>query len=680
MLPKYLKIHGYRSYVDAEIDFYKFGNLFCVIGENGAGKSSIIEMITTALYYRNSCTDNNGAGMDEVINSDCDYFELQFCFEMNNSEYLIQTKKQRNKTRELKFFIDGVDQSEKVSETQKKINDIIKLDYDVFLDTVCIGQGMSARFMHKKPNERKETLAQILDIKKYEAYEKEAKETKKTLKTKIDDLTRNINFINSQQEDIDSLNAVINNNKQENEKMKETLKELNLELEAITKEKIEYESLINKNALILKQRKQLQSQLASLKKSIVSIKEKLENIQIEDVDYNSKIDILQKEIDEKREAITSMKETISKLNTENSFFEKEKKAVKEKYRNLQEYDKSICDFCGNEITSSHKEKHLNELKQSYEEIDKKINSNNKKLNECKELGLKLSEKGKTLSQEKKKLQEQKEANEKAKVLKDKLENEASLLKKSYDEYKNQYKENTSIEIIDVQEKTFNDNEIRYKVNKINNSISENERSIGVAQSKLENALKNEKILKKLNDELSEVKLVLSDYDSASVAFGKKGIQKSIIKKDLPGIEIEINNILRLLSDNAMSIKFITDKKGNKKDIDTLDVIVQDGINVRNYETYSGGERFRIDFSCHIGLAKFLTKRAGASIDFFIVDEGLGSQDSSARQKFIDTLYKTSKIFKQVMCITHINELQDSFNTKVLIEKDAIKGSQVSVLE
>ena len=157
MLPKYLKVKGFRSYIDTEINFESFGNTFVVLGENGAGKSSIIEMITTALYWVNSCTDSKGAGMDNCINSDCDHFEIEFCFVMNGITYIIKTIKYRNEARELEFYIDGVNQSEKVTETQQKINDVLKMNYDTFLDTVCIGQGKSSRFMSKKPAERKET-------------------------------------------------------------------------------------------------------------------------------------------------------------------------------------------------------------------------------------------------------------------------------------------------------------------------------------------------------------------------------------------------------------------------------------------------------------------------------------------------------------------------------------------
>ena len=71
------------------------------------------------------------------------------------------------------------------------------MNYDTFLDTVCIGQGKSSRFMSKKPAERKETLMQILDVQKYEKYERIAKEKKKEIKNQIDDFGKKIEFISS---------------------------------------------------------------------------------------------------------------------------------------------------------------------------------------------------------------------------------------------------------------------------------------------------------------------------------------------------------------------------------------------------------------------------------------------------------------------------------------------------
>ena len=147
------------------------------------------------------------------------------------------------------------------------------------------------------------------------------------------------------------------------------------------------------------------------------------------------------------------------------------------------------------------------------------------------------------------------------------------------------------------------------------------------------------------------------------------------------MEIETNNILKIISNGTLSIQYITEKKTSKakKTVDTLDIVVYDKNGFRKYETYSGGEKFTIDFACHIGMAKFLTKRAGASIDFLIIDEGLGSQDDFSKQKFIESIHSLKGIFKQIMVITHIQDLQNAFDHKVLIEKDQLTGSKVEIL-
>ena len=75
----------------------------------------------------------------------------------------------------------------------------------------------------------------------------------------------------------------------------------------------------------------------------------------------------------------------------------------------------------------------------------------------------------------------------------------------------------------------------------------------------------------------------------------------------------------------------------------------------------------------------MAKRAGSNIDFFIVDEGLGSQDEDAKSQFIHSVNLLTQVFKKVMIITHIEEIKDVFNNKVLIHKDPLLGSKVSLL-
>jgi exonuclease SbcC len=51
-----------------------------------------------------------------------------------------------------------------------------------------------------------------------------------------------------------------------------------------------------------------------------------------------------------------------------------------------------------------------------------------------------------------------------------------------------------------------------------------------------------------------------------------------------------------------------------------------------YETYSGGEAFRINFAIRLVLAKLLAQRAGAALQLLIVDEGFGTQDAQVCDK------------------------------------------------
>lgn len=125
------------------------------------------------------------------------------------------------------------------------------------------------------------------------------------------------------------------------------------------------------------------------------------------------------------------------------------------------------------------------------------------------------------------------------------------------------------------------------------------------------------------------------YHELTQAFGKNGIQTLMIENVLPQLEAETNQLLSRLSANQLHVQFVTQKAGrngkatkkNSKLIDTLDILIADARGTRSYETYSGGEAFRINFAIRLALAKLLAQRAGAALQMLIVDEGFGTQDT-----------------------------------------------------
>ena len=168
------------------------------------------------------------------------------------------------------------------------------------------------------------------------------------------------------------------------------------------------------------------------------------------------------------------------------------------------------------------------------------------------------------------------------------------------------------------------------------------------------------------------------YRDLAQAFGKGGIQAMIIELALPEIEVEANKLLGRMTDNRMQVKIETQretKKGNV--IETLDINISDEMGLRNYEMFSGGESFRIDFAIRIALSKLLARRAGAPLPTLIIDEGFGTQDSSGIEKLKEAINSIQDDFEKILVITHIEELKDAFPARIVVTKTAA-GSTIVV--
>jgi exonuclease SbcC len=168
------------------------------------------------------------------------------------------------------------------------------------------------------------------------------------------------------------------------------------------------------------------------------------------------------------------------------------------------------------------------------------------------------------------------------------------------------------------------------------------------------------------------------YRDLAQAFGKRGIQALLIETALPEIEIEANKLLGRMTDNRMHVKIETQRETKKGDvIETLDINISDELGMRNYEMFSGGEAFRINFAIRIALSKLLARRAGAPLPTLVIDEGFGTQDSSGIEKLKEAINSIQDDFDKILVITHVEELRDAFPTRIDVAKTA-EGSTISM--
>ncbi len=164
------------------------------------------------------------------------------------------------------------------------------------------------------------------------------------------------------------------------------------------------------------------------------------------------------------------------------------------------------------------------------------------------------------------------------------------------------------------------------------------------------------------------------------AFGKNGIQALMIEIILPQIEAEANRILSTLTNYQLNVRFITQKAGKKADkvIDTLEIEIADSRGTRPYETYSGGEVFRINFAIRLALSRIIAQRLGGTLQTLIIDEGFGTQDSEGCDRLLFAINAIAPDFACILVITHIPQLKEAFSTLIEVTKTD-SGSKIKLL-
>ena len=193
--------------------------------------------------------------------------------------------------------------------------------------------------------------------------------------------------------------------------------------------------------------------------------------------------------------------------------------------------------------------------------------------------------------------------------------------------------------------------------------------VGGVKEKLEHLSRQEIRKQEKKRQLAKTAKQEKLYKDLTQAFSKKGIQAMLIEMALPEIEAEANRLLERMTDNRMHLKIEAQRTSKKGDLlETLDINIADELGTRNYEMFSGGETFRIDFAIRIALSKLLAKRAGAPLPTLIIDEGFGTQDSYGIDKLKEAINSTHDDFQKIIVITHIEELKDAFPTRINVVK------------
>lgn len=203
--------------------------------------------------------------------------------------------------------------------------------------------------------------------------------------------------------------------------------------------------------------------------------------------------------------------------------------------------------------------------------------------------------------------------------------------------------------------------------------------ISGTKSLLSQVKETESKIKEAKEHIAALKKDIDDTEVLIEACGRKaGVPSLIVENAVPELESIANRILENMMNGRLQIRLETQAETAKGTIrEVLRVIVLDDGCERRYETYSGAERFVVDLALRIAMSKFLSHRAGASVQLFVLDEGVSCADESNREEIIDAIRSITGEFEKVLFVTHIEELKDALDQRIIVTRGST-GSHIRV--
>lgn len=187
MIPLKLELKNFLSYGEnSEPINFKDYSLICFSGKNGNGKSALLDAITWVVW-------GQGRKISGTIKPDLGLLRLgqtqmMVSLEFEFSQNIYRVRREFAKTYGKPYLaldFDIFDSKEErflsltdktVKLTQEKIEKLLGLDYETFVNSAFLRQGMADEFSKKSPKERKQILSNILGFSKYDELQNLASE------------------------------------------------------------------------------------------------------------------------------------------------------------------------------------------------------------------------------------------------------------------------------------------------------------------------------------------------------------------------------------------------------------------------------------------------------------------------------------------------------------------------
>ncbi len=698
MIPVKLELHNFLAYRDPDPLNLEGIHVACISGENGAGKSSLLDAITWALWGK-----ARSPSADDLIYQNLRETRVALEFEMAGTRYLVIRQRSIEKKTalsllELQVWDPAAGSWRGLSEatmrgTQDRIDHLLRMDYDTFINSALLAQGHADEFTAKPPFQRTQILAAILGLDRWERFEERAKEKIRQNREKAERIENRMTEMERELSRRDEYERQLADAEKQAGVDTKILAELEKSWAAIEQQRAVRADLERQAEETARRSQTAERELNDARMEWEGLGRRadpaaLEKQAAETGAEREALALRQIEREKIQTQIHELSGLIGTLRGENDALAPQTEPLKKRLETLETSTAPECPTCGRPLTPEHRKRVVEELKREISTRREKYKSNTARL---KDLAAELE----ALQKDSSALQAALQA---LPALERKLAEMESSLKAAKDA---QAKLPAAQERVARWQKTLLDENASFKkiqdqLGKAGAGLADSESLRGrLERARLEKRLADERvggarqILAALDEiarqreagraELDGVRRGMSVFEELREAFGKRGVPTMIIETVVPEVELEANRLLSEMSGGRMRLRMETQRETKSGDArDTLELKISDELGTRAYEMYSGGEAFRINFAVRIALSKLLARRAGAQLRALFIDEGFGTQDSAGRERLVAAIQSVQNDFDRILVITHLDELRDAFPARIEVTKTPA-GSNVRVL-
>ena len=290
MIPEKLTLQNFLCYGEnvPTLDFREL-HVACLCGNNGHGKSALLDAITWVLWSR-----SRARTQEELLRQGSSNMQVELAFSVNKQLYRVLRKyglsgPSKKGVTILELYIHQQDSSyipitgNTIKETEANICKILGLDYETFINTAFLMQGKADLFSRSTPSKRKDCLSEVLGLSLYEKISSVSKNRAQNLGKDISDTSIELNIIESEIKDEEP-------NKELIDKLSVPLSVLGKKLAKNKKESLRLHTKLEALLLLEKESSQVNALVKDLEKEIAALSTQKESHKKNVEKYKATID------------------------------------------------------------------------------------------------------------------------------------------------------------------------------------------------------------------------------------------------------------------------------------------------------------------------------------------------------------------------------------------------------